>query len=76
MGTEADPEAPVTIVREHGKSIDNAHSDDESSILHKVLRAGRVEEKGIHPVPAEDRTSTRFYNIFTVWFSINFNILG
>ncbi|KAH6609130.1 hypothetical protein Trco_002476 [Trichoderma cornu-damae] len=49
---------------------------DEESLLHKVLRAGRVEERGILPVPVEERSSTRFFNIFTVWFSISANILG
>lgn len=54
----------------------DGHQSDEESLLHKVLRAGRIEERGILPVPAEERTSTRFFNIFTVWFSINANILG
>ncbi|KAL2204550.1 hypothetical protein CC79DRAFT_1344566 [Sarocladium strictum] len=44
-------------------------------MLHRVLRAGRVEETGIQPVAVEDRTSTKFYNIFTIWCSINCNIL-
>ncbi|KAK5993075.1 Purine-cytosine permease fcyB [Cladobotryum mycophilum] len=72
-------EGSVAPVRGHENDNYNIHSDDESSsssIFHKVLRAGRVEERGIHPVPLEERTSTRFFNIFTVWFSINFNILG
>ena len=37
---------------------------------------GRVEENGIRPLPLDQRTNTRFFNIFTVWFSINSNILG
>lgn len=44
-------------------------------LVRRVLRAGRVEETGIQPLPLEARTSTRFYNIFTVWCSINCNIL-
>ena len=44
--------------------------------IETILLAGKVEAKGIHPVPLEQRTSTRFWNIFTVWFSINTNILG
>ncbi|KAK1245956.1 hypothetical protein MKX07_005025 [Trichoderma sp. CBMAI-0711] len=54
----------------------DGHHSDEESLLHKVLRAGRVEERGILPVPVEERTATRFFNIFTLWFSINTNILG
>jgi hypothetical protein len=56
------------------------HSDTESlkaaALFHKALRMGRVEEKGIQPIPVEERTVTRFYNIFTIWASINSNILG
>ncbi|KAI1057121.1 hypothetical protein LB507_002261 [Fusarium sp. FIESC RH6] len=59
---------------------DHDHSDVESlkaaALFHKALRMGRVEEKGIQPIPVEERTATRFYNIFTIWASINSNILG
>lgn len=59
---------------------DHDHSDVESlkaaALFHKALRMGRVEEKGIQPIPIEERTVTRFYNIFTIWASINSNILG
>lgn len=51
-------------------------SSSYSGILHKVLKAGRVEENGIRPLPVEERKETRFFNIFTCWFSINSNILG
>lgn len=44
--------------------------------VERVLRMGRVEAKGIQPVPVKDRKSTRFWNIFTVWCSMNTNILG
>ncbi|RFU73958.1 cytosine-purine permease [Trichoderma arundinaceum] len=64
-------EASAVPVREK-----DGQQSDEESLLHKVLRAGRVEERGILPVPVEERSSTRFFNIFTVWFSINANILG
>lgn len=64
-------EASAVPVREK-----DGQQSDEESLLHKVLRAGRVEERGILPVPVEERSSTRFFNIFTVWFSINTNILG
>ncbi|CAF3453047.1 unnamed protein product [Fusarium graminearum] len=59
---------------------DHDHSDVESlkaaALFHKALRMGRVEEKGIQPIPVEERTAARFYNIFTIWASINSNILG
>lgn len=44
--------------------------------IEEILLKGRVEAKGIHPVPLEDRAETRYWNIFTVWFSMNTNILG
>ena len=42
----------------------------------RILSKGRVEAKGIQPVPVENRKSTRYWNIFTVWCSMNTNILG
>ncbi|KEY74675.1 hypothetical protein S7711_05428 [Stachybotrys chartarum IBT 7711] len=42
----------------------------------KALRLGRVEQRGIEPLPLSARTSTRYLNIFTVWCSMNTNILG
>ncbi|KAH7408116.1 NCS1 nucleoside transporter [Phaeosphaeria sp. MPI-PUGE-AT-0046c] len=44
--------------------------------LRKVLTAGHVEERGIEPLSLEERTSTQYYQAFTVWFSINTNILA
>ena len=44
--------------------------------IERVLQMGRVEAKGIQPVPLEDRKNTRYWNIFTVWCSMNTNILG
>ncbi|KAF8872419.1 purine-cytosine permease [Infundibulicybe gibba] len=40
-----------------------------------LLRWG-VETNGITPVPTEDRTDKRLYQMFFVWFSANFNILA
>ncbi|KAJ6780360.1 hypothetical protein PWT90_03568 [Aphanocladium album] len=48
----------------------------EPSVFQKVLRYGRVEARGIEPIPLEERTSTRYYNIATIWTSVNTNILG
>jgi len=79
--TDTNKTAPVRSMApadEHDH--DHDHSDVESlkaaALFHKALRMGRVEEKGIQPIPVEERTVTRFYNIFTVWASINSNILG
>lgn len=79
--TDTNKTAPVRSMApadEHDH--DHDHSDVESlkaaALFHKALRMGRVEEKGIQPIPVEERTATRFYNIFTIWASINSNILG
>ncbi|KAH7327733.1 permease for cytosine/purines, uracil, thiamine, allantoin-domain-containing protein [Stachybotrys elegans] len=45
-------------------------------MLSKALRLGRVEQRGIEPLALEDRTDRRFFNIFTIWCSMNTNILG
>ncbi|KAJ4218603.1 hypothetical protein FSOLCH5_006616 [Fusarium solani] len=76
--TDAEKAVPAQTVPPQVDQDD--HSDTESikaaALFHKALRMGRVEEKGIQPIPVEERTVTRFYNIFTVWCSINSNILG
>lgn len=41
----------------------------------KVAVFGRVEIRGITPIPVKERTETRTINIFTLWWSINTNIL-
>lgn len=41
----------------------------------KVLTFGRVEEGGIEPLSIEERTMTRYINCFTIWCSMNANIL-
>ncbi|KAI6150039.1 permease for cytosine/purines, uracil, thiamine, allantoin-domain-containing protein [Pisolithus thermaeus] len=55
----------------------SAHSGENKSPpwLRALLRWG-VEERGIVPVPYEQRTDRQFYKIFFVWFSMNFNILS
>ncbi|KAK1961477.1 NCS1 nucleoside transporter [Colletotrichum sublineola] len=46
-----------------------------SSLFQRALRLVRVEEQGIEPIPLAERTSTRYLNVFTVWCSMNANIL-
>lgn len=53
-----------------------ASPSSSPSAFQKFLRYGRVEARGIEPIPIEERTSTRYYNIATIWTSINSNILG
>ncbi|WDK12985.1 NCS1 nucleoside transporter (purine-cytosine permease FCY22) [Colletotrichum graminicola] len=46
-----------------------------TSLFRKALRLVQVEEQGIEPIPLAERTSTRYLNAFTVWCSMNANIL-
>lgn len=57
----------------------DSRRSSQSSIpaaFQKLLQYGRVESRGIEPIPLEERTSTRYYNIGTIWTSVNTNILG
>lgn len=40
----------------------------------KILSLG-VEERGIQPVPVEERTDDRFVNVFSIWFTMSINCL-
>lgn len=40
-----------------------------------VLGSWGLETNGIAPVPPENRTDTRLYQLFFIWFSANANIL-
>ncbi|KAH6677794.1 purine-cytosine permease FCY21 [Plectosphaerella plurivora] len=63
----------------------NSQTDDTSEstswrtrygrILRRALTAGQVEERGIEPLAPEERTVTRYFNCFTIWCSMNANIL-
>ncbi|KAL1878060.1 hypothetical protein VTK73DRAFT_8195 [Phialemonium thermophilum] len=40
-----------------------------------AAKVGRIEIRGIAPVPFEERTVKRTLNVFTLWWCMNFNIL-
>lgn len=44
-------------------------------LAHKAIVFGRVELRGVAPIPVEERTVDRTINIFTLWWSMNANIL-
>ncbi|KAL1841445.1 hypothetical protein VTJ49DRAFT_7060 [Mycothermus thermophilus] len=46
------------------------------SALRKAAAFGRVEVRGITPIPVKERTVTKTVNVFTLWWSMNTNILG
>ncbi|KAI1495779.1 NCS1 nucleoside transporter [Biscogniauxia marginata] len=41
----------------------------------KAISAGPVEERGVLPVPLEERTSTKYSSYFSIWACININLL-
>lgn len=45
-------------------------------LLGKAAALGRVEIRGIAPVPEKERTVERTVNVFTLWWSMNANILA
>ncbi|KAK4191713.1 putative purine-cytosine permease [Podospora australis] len=45
------------------------------NILHKLVVFGRVEVRGVAPIPVKERTVETTINIFTLWWSMNANIL-
>ncbi|KAF4483386.1 purine-cytosine permease [Fusarium agapanthi] len=56
-------------------------SEAESQVLSRSttwldrLRRWGLETRGMQPVPIEERTDTRYINIFFMWFTMNVNIL-
>lgn len=44
-------------------------------LLYKAATFGRVELRGVQPIPLEERTETRYINIFTLWWCMNTNLL-
>jgi hypothetical protein len=46
------------------------------AFLRRAAAFGRVEVQGITPIPVKERTVERTINMFTLWWSMNTNILG
>jgi hypothetical protein len=55
-------------------------TDIEKGTLVKVWRtlvtSLFVETQGNEPIPPERQTDRRYYKLFTLWFSMNFNLLS
>jgi hypothetical protein len=45
-----------------------------TAFLRRIVSWG-VEAEGIVPIPEENRTNMRTYEIFTLWFSMSTNLL-
>ncbi|KXJ89299.1 permease for cytosine/purines, uracil, thiamine, allantoin-domain-containing protein [Microdochium bolleyi] len=46
-----------------------------SQTLDKALKASPVEIRGVLPVPLHERTSRRYSSFFTLWVTLNINLL-
>lgn len=76
-GGDRSPKIPVQDVQDFkDEDLPRSRVSRVFERLDDLLRMGRIEAKGIQPIPVEERKSTRFWNIFTVWCSMNTNILG
>lgn len=56
--------------------VDVAESESKPLSWWKKLVSLGVEERGITPVPVEERTSDRFINIFSIWFTMSVSPLA
>jgi hypothetical protein len=70
--TDVEKQVPVADLQPVGRTSESS----ATRLLSEVLAKGQVEGHGIVPLPIEDRTSTRYFNVFTIWFSMNTNILA
>ncbi|KAJ4306444.1 hypothetical protein N0V88_001245 [Collariella sp. IMI 366227] len=59
--------APVIPAGRWGRAAD---------VFQRAIRLGRVEVRGIQPIPVKERTVERTINIFTLWWSMSTNILA
>ncbi|KAA1476145.1 purine-cytosine permease [Dentipellis sp. KUC8613] len=73
-----------TVIKESTASLDSTTDEASGAIRSKELTTFHqltaflskygVETHGIDPIPSEERTDKRLYQMFFVWFSANLNI--
>ncbi|KAH7018157.1 permease for cytosine/purines, uracil, thiamine, allantoin-domain-containing protein [Microdochium trichocladiopsis] len=81
----ADPEKGLEATSKTTKNNNNTTTDasDDGSVsgspftrtLDKVLKVSSVEIRGVLPVPLHERTSRRYSSFFTLWTTLNINLL-
>ncbi|CAK3873936.1 cytosine-purine permease [Lecanosticta acicola] len=49
--------------------------DGNSKFWDRLTKTANIELKGVQPVPIEERTSRKTFEIFTLWFTLNTNLL-
>ncbi|CAJ2508501.1 Uu.00g135270.m01.CDS01 [Anthostomella pinea] len=45
------------------------------ALMLRLISAGPIEERGVLPVPLEERSSTRYSSYFSIWACMNINLL-
>jgi len=70
------PECEVPADSKHDLEEDGAskRSIYSNSLTRRLLKFG-VEEEGVHPIPAEERTDTKLFNVFTIWWAMSIGII-
>lgn len=68
----SDPEK-ATVTGDDQAPTDGAHP--RRALFYRLLVTAHVEERGVQPVPLEERTNTRFFNVFAIWFCMNINLI-
>lgn len=71
-----DPEKAMGVTSKTSTGGDaTAPTSRFSETLDKALKASSVEIRGILPVPLHERTSRRYSSFFTLWTTLNINLL-
>ncbi|KAK5128673.1 hypothetical protein LTR85_000006 [Meristemomyces frigidus] len=83
-------EEAQTMVTDEEKAVTSAGSAEQdvrvaeihgllrgagNGLLSKLMSFQNVESRGIQPIPVDERTNTRTYTIFTLWFTMSLNPL-
>jgi len=64
-----------SIDHDHDAPASETHHWGSNDLLTKLTALSNIEIRGIQPVPVEERTNRRAYNIFTLWFTLSTNPL-
>lgn len=63
-------------IRGEDTSIGGKKSHGIVKAWHKVSSLLSVEEQGNEPIPVDQKTDRRYWKLFTLWFSMNFNLIS
>jgi hypothetical protein len=55
---------------------DDTHRHGIARVWSKISSLLGVEEQGNDPIPIEQKNDRRYWKLFTLWFSMNFNLIS